>query len=182
VTKRAIVMALLLMGCTGEVASPTRPDEPPAIDVPVLSWGFEPASADCNGWPAFGALTIRAAPSRSGAYSCKVCTTAASPELRLTRPMGDARAGRYLLTAWVRKRTATAAPASAVARIEASTASGDVIAIAPGVPVRDAWEKLEATLDLTVDAHALTLTIGAAAAEPDRCLLVDDVSVSRQAE
>jgi hypothetical protein len=114
--------------------------------------------------------------------SRKVCTTDAAPELQLTRAIGRVRAGRYVLTAWVRKRLATAAPERAVARIEASTGTGDVVAIAPRVSVREEWDKLEATLDLAEDARELRLTIGSDGAEPDRCLLVDDVTVSRRVE
>jgi hypothetical protein len=185
VSKR-VTLALVLFGCTGEVAVPSRPDgveptaaEPPTAE-PVLAWGFEPASADCNGWPVAGALAIRAAPPHSGAYSCKVCTTDTAPELRLSRTIGNVPAGRYVLTAWVRKRVATAAPENAIARIEASTAAGDIVAVAPLVSVREEWDKLEVTLDLAENAEALRVTIGAEGAEPDRCLLVDDVTVSRQ--
>jgi hypothetical protein len=188
VSKRA-TLALVLLGCTGEVAVPSRPDSIETADLPsasiadtresILAWGFEPASADCNGWPAAGALAIRASPPHSGAYSCKVCTTDAAPELRLSRAIADVHAGRYVLTAWVRKRVATAAPESAIARIEATTAAGDVVAVAPVVSVREAWDKLEATLDLPDDARELRVTIGGDGADPDRCLLVDDVTVLR---
>jgi len=188
VSKRA-TFCLLLAACAAEVDPPPSPaTEAPAPppDLPsrpvagtagtLLAWSFEPASADCNGWPVEGALAIRASPPHSGTYSCKVCATGDVPAIRLRRTIGAAPAGSYALTAWVRKRAATAAPERATARIEA----GDRVASAPVVTVREEWDKLEATLELGADVSDLRVVIGADVTEADRCLFVDDVTVSRR--
>lgn len=154
------------------------PAEDDDADEPLLSWSFEPASKDCNGWPVLGDA-IRAAPSRSGAYSCKVCANGSSSGLGLSRALGAVEPGRYVLTAWVRKRANTAAPPAATARMEADTSSGLVSAVASSVIVREAWDRLEVVLELTGGASSLHFTIGSPAAEAGRCLFIDDVSVAR---
>jgi len=146
----------------------------------VLSWGFEPASADCNGWPVLGADAIRATPARSGAYSCKLCSNGSAEGLGLVRDVGPVPAGRYVLTAWVRKRIQNAAPGEALARFDAETEKGDAVsAVAPIVAVRDEWDRLETTIDLKDGASNLRLTVGSASAEIDHCLFVDDISIIR---
>ena len=206
VTKRIIAGLLLVTGCAAEASeagrdapadsskgirgaevptvTPPAPAAPagnaPAEEAPLLSWGFEPASADCNGWPVLGADAIRASPARSGTYSCKVCSDGSASDLGLARDLGAVPAGRYVLTAWVRKRPQNAAPGEALARIEAATRSGEaVVAVAPSVSVREEWDRLEATLDLAEGASSLRLTIGAHSEEADRCLFVDDVTLVR---
>ncbi|MBX3209862.1 MAG: hypothetical protein KF764_32830 [Labilithrix sp.] len=162
-------------GADGPAAPAAAVDE-----APLLSWSFEPASADCNGWPAFGADAIRASPPRTGAYSCKVCSDGTTARLGLFRDLGAAPAGRYVLSAWVRKRAENAAPPSALARIDAATASGVVVsALAPTVAVREAWERLEATLDLASEASNVRVTVAAEEAAPERCLFIDDVELIR---
>lgn len=204
VTKRIIAGALFLavnacvLGCAAEhdvdrdapsgepretrgADIPAAPDPASADRAPLLSWSFEPASGDCNGWPAPGADAIRASPARSGAYSCKVCSDGSSSSLGLVRDLGAASAGRYVLSAWVRKRAANAAPAEALARIDAATEGGAAVsAVAPAVPVRDAWDRLEATLDLATDATNVRVTIAAPVDEAGRCLFVDDVELERR--
>ncbi len=210
VTKRIIVGLLLVTGCTAEASGARRdaphgssedtrgaelPAPPPEVqapsmqapsavpeaDVPLLAWSFEPASPDCNGWPVLGADAIRASPARSGAYSCKICSDGTAEGVGLSRDVGAVPAGRYVLTAYVRKRIQNAAPGEALAKIEARTEGGhDVSAVAPSVAVRYEWDRLEATLDLTEGASNLRLTIGAPTAEADHCLFVDDVTVVRQ--
>lgn len=158
------------------------PDEPrvnEGADRPLLSWSFEPASADCNGWPVSGALAIRASPAHSGTYSCKVCANGSTSDLKLSRELGPVAPGRYALTAWVRKRALTAAPAEALARIEADTPNGAVVAVAPPVLVREAWDLLEATLELKAPASSVRVTVGSPVAEGERCLFIDDVTVIR---
>ena len=202
-TKRIIVGLLFVMGCTSQVDDPGRdaptdssqetrgaevptppppaPPSPAAEEPPLLSWGFEPASADCNGWPVLGADAIRATPARSGGYSCKLCADGSAEGLGIIRDVGAVPAGRYVLTAWVRKRIQNAAPGEALARIDAETEGGlAVSAVAPTVAVRDEWDRLEATLDLAAGASNLRLTIGSASAAADRCLFVDDVTIVRQ--
>lgn len=204
VTKRIIVGLLFVTGCAAEApdagrdapsdstretrgaevpTAPSSPSQTPAAEVepPLLSWGFEPASADCNGWPVLGADAIRASPARSGAYSCKICSNGSTDGLSLARDVGAVPPGRYVLTAWIRKRIQNAAPAEAIARIHARTEGGsDVSAVTPSVVVRYEWDRLEATIDLTEAASNLRLTIGAESAEADHCLFVDDVTVVRQ--
>ena len=203
VTKRIIVGLLFVTGCAAEAADAGRdapsgssretrgaelPTAPPGeraprseSDPPLLSWGFEPASADCNGWPVRGADAIRASPARSGAYSCKLCSNGSADGVALIRDVGAVPAGRYVLNAWVRKRIENEGPGEALARIDAHTERGEQVSVvAPSVAVRYEWDRLEATLDLVEGASNLRLTIGPASAEPDRCLFVDDVTIVRQ--
>jgi hypothetical protein len=202
VAKSIIAGLVLLTGCVAAVSdaeqiappasvedvsgaespSPPTPTGPAAaVDAPLLSWGFEPASADCNGWPVLGADAIRASPARSGAYSCKICSNGSANELSLVRDLGGVPAGRYVLTAWVRKRPQNAAPSEALARIDAATTGGVLaMALAPTVSVREEWDRLEATLQLDTAASNLRVTIGSPRAEVDRCLFVDDVMLIRQ--
>lgn len=204
VTKRIIVGLLVLAvpacaaGCAEDAeagqdapsgdARETRGAEVPAAAdpasaerAPLLSWSFEPASADCNGWPALGADAIRASPARSGAYSCKVCSDGSAADLGLVHDLGAASAGRYVLTAWVRKRAENAAPAEASARIDAATEGGVAVrAVAPAVAVREAWDRLEATLELEADATNVRVTVAAPVIEAGRCLFVDDVELRRR--
>jgi hypothetical protein len=127
-----------------------------------------------------GADAIRATPARSGGYSCKLCSDGTAEGLGVVRDLGAVPEGRYVLTAWVRKRIQNAAPSEALARIDARTAAGDAVsAVAPSVAVRDEWDRLETTIDLADGASNLRLTIGSASAEIDRCLFVDDVTVVR---
>ena len=201
VTKRIILGVLLATGCAVSASEPgrdaptdsakdtrgaevpTAPSPAPTteLEAPVLSWGFEPASADCNGWPVLGADAIRASPARSGAYSCKLCSNGSAEGLSLVRDVGSVPAGRYVLTAWVRKRVQNAAPGEALARIDAQTGSGDALsAVAPTVAVREEWDRLETTIDLKDGASNLRLTVGSASAEIDHCLFIDDVSIVRE--
>jgi hypothetical protein len=163
-----------------EVPAPAETYTSAPAEAPLLSWGFEPASADCNGWPARGADTIRAAPPRSGAYSCKVCSNGTSAEISLAREVGAVPRGSYVLTAWVRKRVQNEAPPEAVARIEATVGGVPVSATTQTVPIRDEWDRLEATLDLPGEASNLRVTIGAPSAEKAHCLFVDDVTLVRR--
>lgn len=188
------VLGALLVGCAAEAttpatdevvdAQPQRPAQPEAVITeavtrqPLLAWSFEPASADCNGWPVEGGQTIRAYPPHSGAYSCMVCATGEAPTVQLTRALGAVPAGRYKLTAWVRSRVQNAAPREAVAMLDADTEDGPRLVSAPTVAVRDAWDVLETTIDLRAGARDLRVAIGAVAAEADHCLFVDDVSVT----
>lgn len=153
---------------------------PATTFVPLLDWSFESASADCNGWPLLGARSIRAVPSRSGDYSCKVCANGSSPELALGQKLGRVGKGRYVLSAFVRSREKTAAPSEAVARVEAASATGLVtVSVAPAIPVRGQWDRVQTVIDLTEDAENLTIGIGSPDAAVDTCLFVDDVTFTR---
>jgi len=205
VTKRIALCLLLATGCASEASdagrdapstapaetpgaeslTPSVPEAPesisPVVDPPLLAWSFEPASADCNGWPVLGADAIRASPAHSGTYSCKVCSNGSADGLGLMRELGAVPAGRYVLSAWVRKRIQNAAPGEALARIEADTPVGVTSSIVtPSVSVREEWDRVETTIDLDGGASAVRVTIGAATAETDHCLFIDDVTLVRQ--
>jgi hypothetical protein len=172
-----IAIVLCAAGCAGESSiDPPRPAAP----VPVLAWSFEPASADCNGWPVSGADAIRASPSRSGAYSCKLCSNGSAAELSLARDVGRVEAGRYTLELWIRRRVQNAAPVEAHARLDADGPDGRASALAPSVAVRDGWDRLEAELDLAEPASNLRITVGAPTPGAERCLFVDDVVLTRE--
>jgi len=156
-------------------AEPSIVSDRPILEEPVLLWGFEPASPDCNGWPTSGAEAIRATPARSGNYSCKVCADGTSVAIAISHDLGALEAGHYVFNAWVRRRAVTAAPSEAFARVDADTHDGLVQATAPTVTIRDAWDLLEVPFDLATSATNVRVSIGAPTAEAERCLFVDDV-------
>ncbi len=180
-TIRAVIVLALLTGCLSQSdpsggAPPSDSETKGAtITEPLLAWSFEPASADCNGWMVKGAVAIRAIPARTGAYSCKLCADGTSEAITLTRDLGPVTAGRYELSAWVRKRAQNPAPPSALATFEASHAS----ATTPLVSVREAWDSITTTLDLAEDSDRLRVSIGSPLAAENECLFVDDVRVEK---
>lgn len=177
---KSMVLALLSAACAAESAPDAPAPREPGAPKPVLAWSFEPASPDCNGWAVSGAGALRASPPRSGAYSCKLCSDGSARELTLARDVGSVPPGHYALELWVRRRVQNAGPAEARARLDAVVASGARSASAPAVAVRDAWDRLETTLDLAEPASDLRLTVAAPADATERCLFVDDVLLTRQ--
>lgn len=163
-----------------EAPPPPIVETPPEVTEPALvDWSFEPASADCNGWPVTGAEGIRATPARTGSYSCKLCADGSTSSVQLTKALGAVPAGRYLLSAWVRSRAENPAASAAHARIDADGTDGKITVATPPVTVRNEWDRLETTIELTHDASDLRLTVGADAAKK-QCFFVDDVTLSRQ--
>ncbi|MBX3230551.1 MAG: hypothetical protein KIT84_02510 [Labilithrix sp.] len=158
-----------------------RRDDVATTFVPLLTWGFESASADCNGWPLLGAASsIRAIPSRTGYYSCKVCADGSSSDLAVGRELGKVEKGDYTLSAFVRSRENTAAPSEALARVEAVDATGHVtVAVAPTIPVRGQWDRVTVRIDLPADAESVKIAIGSPNVLAQTCLFVDDVTFSR---
>jgi hypothetical protein len=198
VTKRIALLLLLATGCVSEAKDavqdvPPAPAEvdagaegpaedasPPPPPSPIVDWSFEPASADCNGWPVVGADAIRASPARSGSYSCKVCSNGSTAGLALERDLESVPPGRYVLTAWVRRRPQNDAPAQAVAKIDTDGPSGAIHVAAPAVAVREEWDRLETTIDLGQQgASKMRVTIGADSAAENNCLFIDDVTLVR---
>ena len=148
--------------------------------IPLLQATFEPASPDCNGWLAEGARSIRSVPARSGSYACKLCADGTRADLAISYRVGALEPGRYVLSAYTRKRPQNAAPAAAFASVEAATAAGPVVAAARETAVREEWDRLEAIVDVPDGATSAHVRIGAPVAAKDDCVLVDDVSIERQ--
>jgi hypothetical protein len=138
---------------------------------------FEAASAVCNDWAAEGADAIRSVPSHSGSYACRICATGDAPKIAIARGAGPLAAGRYVLTAFLRKRPNNVGPEAATALLEADTASGVVTATSP-VVLGDDYAKLQVTLDLAQPGTAIRARIGAVASAT-QCVLIDDVLVER---
>lgn len=189
---RVVVVALVaLVGC-GEVATieatpeatPDATGEDPVVVspkeeiAPLVAWSFEPASADCNGWPTVGTAGIRAAPGRTGAYSCKVCATAGAG-IGLGRAVERVGAGRYLLRAWIRARASSAAPREVSAQIEAATSRGKTEVASSPIAVLSEWVAIESIIELNDESSDLNIVIRAPTAAPEECLLVDDVTLER---
>lgn len=158
-----------------------RRDDPATTFIPILNWSFESASADCNGWPLLGAeRSIRATPSRSGSYSCKVCANGSSVDLAVGQNLGKVAKGHYVLSAFVRSRENTVAPSEALARVEAVDAKGAItISVASTIAVRGEWDRVTAVIDLEEDAKTVTIAVGSPEAATDSCLFVDDVTFTR---
>lgn len=186
----ALAVASLMNACSA--ASDDEPSAPPratdtmgapipaaALPPPVLAATFEPASADCNGWLADGARSIRSVPPRSGTYACKLCADGSRTDIAIAREIGAVEPGRYVLTAWTRKRPENPAPTASIATLEAATDQGVVVADARTTSVRDEWDRLEATIDVPHGASALRVRIGSPLAETNECVLIDDVVIER---
>jgi hypothetical protein len=175
----AVGIILTLTACSPFGA---EEDDPPetmsaSIPAPILTATFEPASADCNGWIAEGAQSIRSVPPRSGSYACKLCADGTSDRISISRQVGPLEAGRYALTAWTRKRPQNAAPAASIATLEASTAAGDVVVQAMTSAVRDEWDRLEAQIEVPAGAASLRVSIGSPLVAGEECVLIDDVTI-----
>lgn len=155
------------------------PDAPAAPAAPVLKASFEPASADCNGWLAEGARSIRSVPARSGSYACKLCADGSRTDFALSHETGALEPGRYAFRAYTRKRPQNEAPVATNAFIEAATRDGTIVVKANETRVRDEWDLLEAIVDVPEGAASLRVQIGAPEAAVDQCIVVDDVSVEK---
>lgn len=181
-------LVVSLIACSAELPNevpreptPPRTEEPPRtesmgapISATVLSAGFEPASPDCNGWAAEGALSVRSVPPHAGAYACKLCADGSRSGISLSRDIVGLSAGRYVLTAWTRKRPQNEAPVRGVARLRAGG-----LEVATATDVRDDWSRVEATIDVPEGSDTLGVSIGADVAEADECVLIDDVAIER---
>lgn len=142
----------------------------------IIAWGFEPASADCNGWSASGATSIRAAPPHSGAYACKLCSDGSAEEITLSRRVGTLEAGRYAVTAWVRRLGGGDAPIAARVTLDkASSSAGEESSIT----LKDDWIPLRGPLDVTSAVASARITVAAVGMSRAQCILVDDVVVER---
>jgi hypothetical protein len=185
VLRFAALSALFLTACATDFAGEEPPREPettmstPVPATPVLKATFEPASADCNGWVAEGARSIRSVPARSGSYACKLCADGSRPDFALSREVAAPEPGRYVFRAYTRKRPQNEAPAATSAFVEASTESDTIVVQANETPVRDEWDLLEAFVDVPEGATSLRVQIGTPAASSDQCVLVDDVSIEK---
>jgi hypothetical protein len=146
-------------------------DERPNVRA-IAGWDFEPASADCNGWSASGATSIRAIPSHSGAYACKLCADGTLPEMKLTRRLAGLPRGSWVVSAWLR-RLGSRAEVALAARVTLDEAVDRA-----GIPIdlEQDWRLLGERLELTSDIASTSLSI-VATTSAGECLLVDDVVV-----
>lgn len=173
-----LVLSLALASCAAPFDEASAKDEKTTaapIPAPVLNATFEPASADCNGWIADGAESIRSVPPRSGTYACKLCADGSKDAISIARTVSGVAPGRYVLTAWTRKRPQNEAPSATTARIEA----GPTIVRTGTTSVRDEWDRLDATIDVPEGESSVRVVIEAPAASAKECILVDDVTVAR---
>lgn len=158
---------------------PSQSSQPAEAEQPVLEATFEPASADCNGWLAEGARSIRSVPARSGSYSCKLCADGSNSGFTLSHEIGAPDAGRYVFHAYTRKRPQNPAPAITNAFVEAATREGTLVVAANETAVRDEWDRLEAVIEVPAGATSLRVQIGTPVAASDECIVVDDVSIEK---
>jgi hypothetical protein len=137
----------------------------------VAGWDFEAASADCNGWSASGASAIRAIPSHTGAYACKLCADGSAPEMKLTRRVAGLQRGSWVVSAWLR-RLATS-PVALAARVTLDEATERA-----GIPINldQEWRLLADPLDVETEVVSTSLVV-IATASAGECILVDDVVV-----
>lgn len=143
----------------------------------VAGWDFEPASADCNGWSATGATAIRAIPSHSGAYACKLCADGSTDEMKLTRRVAGLPRGHWVVSAWLRRLgTSPIAVGARVAIDEANERAG----IPSSILLIDEWRLLGDPLEITSGVASTSLSIVATATKGE-CILVDDVVIESAA-
>lgn len=137
----------------------------------VARWDFEPASADCNGWTASAATAIRAIPSHSGTYACKLCADGSAPEMKLTRRVAGLPRGSWVVSAWLRRLQSSPLALAARVTLDESTQRA-------GIPISldQDWRLLGEPLEVPNDVASSSLTI-VATANPGECILVDDVVV-----
>lgn len=143
----------------------------------VVGWDFEAASADCNGWTATGATAIRAIPSHSGAYACKLCADGSAEEMKLTRRVAGLPRGRWVVSAWLRRLGSS--PIAVAARVTLDEAT-ERAGITSSILLIDEWRLLGDPLEITSDVASTSLGIVATAAKGE-CILVDDVVVESAA-
>jgi hypothetical protein len=149
-------------------------DERPNLRA-VAGWDFEAASADCNGWTASGATAIRAIPSHTGSYACKLCADGSGPEMKLTRRVAGLPRGNWVVSAWLRRRgTSAVAVAARVSLDEATERAGIPI------PLEEDWRLLGERVEIQNDVASTSLAI-VATASAGECILVDDVMVESAA-
>jgi hypothetical protein len=148
----------------------TSLDERPNMRA-VARWDFEPASADCNGWSASGATAIRAIPSHTGSYACKLCANGSAAEMKLTRRVAGLPRGSWVVSAWLRRLSTS--PVALAARVTLDEASERA-----GVPISldQDWRLLGEPVQIPHDVASTSLTI-VATATAGQCILVDDVLV-----
>lgn len=139
----------------------------------IALWDFEPASADCNGWTATGAKAIRAIPSHTGAYACKLCADGSATEMSLTRRVAGLPAGTWVVSAWLRRLGQSAAAVAARVTIDEAT---ERAGIPSSILLIDDWRLLGSPVEVPHDVANATLTI-AATADRGECIAVDDVLV-----
>ena len=138
----------------------------------VRAWGFEAASADCNGWSASGGSSIRSVPSHSGAYACKLCPDGTSPEMALSRRVAGLPPGRYVVSAWLRRHGDPD-----VAPMRARIVLGGSVSTAA---LDDRWQAVGEGFDVDTEIASAHVRIVADVSEGEDCLLVDDVVVGRR--
>jgi hypothetical protein len=145
-------------------------DERPNLRA-IAGWDFEPASADCNGWTASAANAIRAIPSHSGAYACKLCSDGSAPEMKLTRRVAGLARGHWVVSAWLRRPGTSKAAMAARITLDEATARAGV-----PVPLEQDWFLLGEPREIEHDVASTELSI-VATAPAGECILVDDVVV-----
>lgn len=166
------LVALLACSASSEDA-PQETGGARAEDGVRLSWSFEAASRDCNGWRTMGATSIRSVPARTGSYACKLCSDGSAPELALTQAVGPLPEGRYVVRAWVRAWSEEEALAPRI-----TLESGAItLAETTFVTASDAWTPIETTVDVGSDASDLEVAIRASGSASRSCVLVDDVEI-----
>jgi len=142
----------------------------------VVRWNFEPASADCNGWTATAATSIRAAPSHSGTYACKLCADGSSDTMTLTHALSGLTPGRYLVSAWLRRRADGGDDDDVAAHVrldEAPYSAGKQSSIT----LKKDWYLLDDEIDIAKDSASVTVVANTRGMRV--CILVDDVVVER---
>ena len=139
----------------------------------------------CSGWDGYQSTISTDAVARSGASSCRVCAKPGVSNFGLddrVRTPIPAVPGTYTAEAWVRAIDNTPAPARAFPFLRQAVATPfRAIKNSPGaeVEITNAWQRVEATLEVTSAEGALNFYIAANPTNAGACFLVDDARLFR---
>jgi hypothetical protein len=97
--------------------------------------------------------------------------------MTLSRRVGALEAGRYAVSAWVRRLGGSDdAPLAARVTLDAASSSSGVDS---SITLKDGWHALRDPLDLPADVASAHVTVAASPTTTGQCILVDDVVVER---
>lgn len=181
--RRAVFTLALASLVACAVSASDDPEPPPAelgdihnLHTAIVRWDFEPASADCNGWTASAATSIRAVPSHSGAYACKLCADGSSNTMTLTHALSALTPGRYLVSAWLRRRADGGDDDSVAAHVRLDQAP-ESAGKPSSITLKKDWYLLSDEIEIAKDTASVTVVAHTSGAPV--CILVDDVVVER---
>lgn len=114
---------------------------------------------------------------RTGKRSCRICSSANGQRIRVLRTLPP-RAGRYIMSVWLRRAPGSARPTAWEIRFFADRPdAGDVTTKGSGQS-EETWQLGQTTITLAEQPSSLRIRIGSEQdLGPGDCLLIDDLQV-----